>query len=141
MSFYGNAQATALRLLRRFGRAQQLTLTRVGEGGRGAVDPVAGTVAAPSVPQTGLIDCVVLPLSGGQIRELTGGLTNADEGYAKDLVHGSLRKLIIAAVTAPFAPQAGDTISGLEGVTWTVIGMNPLDPAGTPIIYTVGIGR
>lgn len=124
---YLKSQATALRLIQNFG--QQLPIKRPTPG---EYDPVEGEHAEADPDETtGTIDCVILPASKGTLEAFDIRLTDG-------LLLDNLRFLIVAAKTAPFRPQGTDLITH-EGRDWTVMGCTPLDPAGTPLIYKVGM--
>jgi hypothetical protein len=108
----------------------------------GTFEPIGGTFSASQTTTTGTIDCVVLTYTEKGVRLLITGTIEADNRVMKAFVQGRLRRVIIAASTAPFEPTNGDVITGLESATWEVIGCNPLKPNGTtPLIYTVAIER
>lgn len=133
-TFYERAAATALRLIKTKGRSD-LTLTK--RGTDAVFDPVAGKMTTPGTPVGGLIDCVVLPHSAGEVREMGGG----DNTYMEDFIRGKLRKLLVAASSCPFEPEAGNEVGMLESATWEVLGSIPLSPAGTPVIYTMTVRK
>ena len=108
----------------------------------GTFDPVAGAFSAAQDTTTGTIDCVVLTYTEKGVRQLITGTIEADNRVMRAFVQGRLRRLIIAASTAPFEPTNGDTVTDLESSTWEVLGCNPLMPNGTtPLIYTVAVER
>lgn len=123
---YADAQATALELIREAGQSIQLArFIR-------AADPITGGVTISSVA-VGNIDAAVLPLGTGDIQKLDTRLTEA-------MVEGKLRKLLVAASSAPFEPAPLDNLYFDESY-WIVRGNTPLNPAGTPVIYTIIVER
>jgi hypothetical protein len=136
-SIYDAPAATALKLI----KAKGLQLTISKRGGDAVFDPVTGGFTTAGADVTGTLDCVVLPYSGSTIRALADGSVTADNNYLQDFTEGRLRKLLAAASSAPFEPKAGHVVSGFESSVWEVIGCTPLNPAGTPIIYTMAIRR
>jgi hypothetical protein len=134
---YTRVAAQALRQIRDAG-----TTTTLSRKTGGTFDPVNGTFSAAQDTTTGTIDCVVLTYTEKGVRQLITGTIEADNKVMKAFVQGRLRRLIIAASTAPFEPTNGDVVTGLESATWEVLGCNPLKPDGTtPLIYTVAVER
>lgn len=123
---YATAAADALELIREAGQSIQISrFTRV-------PDPVTGGVTISSVA-VGNIDAAVLPMGKTDIQKL-------DTRLAEALIEGKLRKLIVAASTAPFEPAPLDNLY-FEESYWIVRGNTPLNPAGTPVIYTIIVER
>lgn len=116
MSFnYARAQATALRLLTNFGADATLT-KRV----QGAYDPSTGTSTVTETPYT--VKAVILNytrLETGKMND-TGTLVEAND-----------RKMFIQSLTV--APQPDDTIA-FDGVTYRIVNIKTLDPAGTTVL-------
>jgi hypothetical protein len=134
---YARVAAQALRQI----RASGTTATMTRKAG-GTFDPIAGTFSTGQDTTTGSIDCVILTYTEKGVRQLITGVIEADNKVMRAFVQGRLRRLIIAASTAPFEPSNGDTVTGLESSTWEVLGCNPLKPNGTtPLIYTVAVER
>lgn len=124
---YPASAKTALALIKKFGG--DITIARkVG----GDYDPVEGEVVGDSLEQTsGVFKGVVLPASKGTLEAFDIRL---EDGLTVDQV----RFIILAAKDAPFRPEGTDTIEGLEGRNWIILGSTPLAPAGVPVIYKVG---
>ena len=81
-----------------------------------------------SVTSTGgLLDVVLLPVSKSD---------PLDDSTAELLVLGKLRKLLVAAASAPFMPRANDVVL-FEDAYWDVKGCTQLKPATVPILYTL----
>lgn len=135
-TFSERAATAALKLIK--AKGQQLTLTK--RGADAVYDPAVGEFAIEGSPVAGTINAVVLPYTSGQIREMVGG-GGADNTYVQDLVSGRIRKLLVAAESAPFEPEAGHEVVGFEGAAWEVLGSVPLSPAGTPILYTLAVRK
>lgn len=55
--------------------------------------------------------------------------------FGETLVRESMRKLVIAP--GDFVPKAGYT-AVFEGAEWTLMGVTPVNPAGTPVVYIAG---
>lgn len=129
---YQKSAATALKLLKQFGRK---AVIRRPSTGRGEYDPVEGKFAEPEGDELqGEFDLVVLPASKGTIEAFDNRL---EEG----LTAAAMRYLIIAAASAPFEPQAMDVVA-IDGAEWIFMGCTPLDPAGgSPVIYKAGVKR
>ena len=127
MSFYTQLAANALALIQSKGR--QLTIRKY--TGR-TFNAVTGTYSGGATV-TGTIDCVVLSYSKNNIGSF-------DERLFQDLATTSLRFLLIAASSASFVLEPTHEVD-LDGVTYTVLGNTPLNPAGTPLIYRVAIHK
>ena len=129
MSFdYASMAATADRLLGtgEFGRS--VTFIRPGEA---IVDGIAGT-SIPGTPTTSTANVVVLPASKGTIE----AFDNRRE--ALSAAHRILRYLKVAASSIDFEPLPNDQVT-MDSATWQVLGCTPVNPAGTPIVYGVGL--
>lgn len=138
-NLYTRLAATALKLIRDKGTSSAILSRR---GDDAVFDPTTGTFTSGGTLLTGTIDCAVVPHSSGLIRALASGQVNADNAYVEDFIKGKLRKLIIAASSAPFAPESGDEVSNLDGSVWEVIGATPLAPDGlTAVLYTASIRK
>lgn len=120
---YQNAQNTALRLIDQFG--QSTKLVRVS----GDYDPVSGQ---PSGETLAVSDATVvsLPASAGTVQA-------SDNRFREDLKKGKIRFFYIAAAGLEFEPEGGDLLLFERGV-WDIAGATPLNPAGIPILFTVG---
>lgn len=129
MNFYEkNAQST-LTLLEKKG--QRIPISRTSN----TSDPVTGSVTKQTT--SGEIVAVVLPVAttGAQI-----GTGIADNRLLDELRLGKLRYIIAAALGAPFAPDVNDTLQ-FEDATWSIIGCTPLNPAGTVLLYKIGVQK
>jgi hypothetical protein len=60
------------------------------------------------------------------------------EKFVEAMIRGAARVITAAAKNAPFVPQAGDVVS-FDGSSWEVYGTRDLNPAGIPILYTLGV--
>lgn len=96
-----------------------------------SVEPVSGSVAG-AFSAEGLFDGVVLPAKRSPFA------VSSDDAAVENLRASKVRRLLLAAASAPFVPQILDEFL-LEGATWEVTGSTPLSPAGTPLIYTVEV--
>lgn len=120
MSDYAQDAADALVSIREAGR--QGVLRRFSKTVSGT-----GAVSSPTVALGGLLDFVVLPIKKTDL---------LDDSLAEAFVQGRLRKLLVAAASAPGQPFSNDTVL-FEGGYWQVHGCTPLKPADVPIIYTL----
>jgi nitrite reductase/ring-hydroxylating ferredoxin subunit len=93
------------------------------------INPVSGLVTAKAPATTTLVG-VNLPASKGTVQAF-------DNRILDKTVLTKLRFLICAAKGAAFEPESGDLVA-LEGKTWEVVGVTPLAPDGTPILYKLG---
>lgn len=124
MSFYGNLQKTANRLLK--GKGQTLTLTRQSAG---TYDPTTGAATVTTTTQT---------------------VYGAVFDYGIDHIDGTLiqagdKQLLISpfnsAGAALTAPQINDTVT-LGGVTYTLVEpLKTINPGGTTVLYDCNIRR
>lgn len=130
MTFYEQSAATALSLITRFG--QSLAIRRVSN-----VPNIATGEATPTNTD-GTITAVVLPAKTTGLNALAGDLDN--QALVEAVIKGKGRFLLVAASGAPFAPDADDRVT-FESASWRVLGSTPLNPAGTPIVYKVGMIR
>lgn len=126
MSFYGDLAATALRLLT--DKGQSLVIRRIAK----TFDPVASETSA-ATKDTGTIIAVAVPFN-------TRDKERMDERLAEALTKGRLRKLVVAAQGVSYPPLPLDIIT-FESEPWTVAGVTPVNPAGTPIVYHVIIEK
>jgi len=112
-------------LITRFGRA--VTFTRTGKTAAG----VDGTVTE-GTPSTSTGYAVILPSSSGSGAAFDNRLEDGS------LAHRRLRFLQVAAQGMSFEPKALDAVT-FDGSTWEVVGCTPVNPAGTPLVYGVGV--
>lgn len=128
MSFYGNLATTAKSLLTEYG--QEMTITRVTE----TADPVTGEISS-IVEESGTFQVVNPPASGGTVQAF-------DERIAGEagLLYDNIRFVIIAAKDAAFRPKRAD-IATLQGVDYFILGITPVSPDGTDLVYKAGLRR
>lgn len=120
---YIRAQNTALGLIDKFG--QKLKIVRVDNS---EYDPISGAVSNPTLYQT---DSTVVTLPAGS------GNSSFDNRFKEELKAGKIRFFYVAAKGLSFAPKQGDHLLFENGV-WDIAGTTPLNPAGTPVLYTLG---
>lgn len=118
MTVYTAQIATALRLIE--AKGTELTITKPGTSGGFNQPPGAGTAYTAK--------CVILPASSDSVRAFDNQFSDGT------LIEQNLRKLLIAASGLTQTPEAGHTVSH-DGATWSLIGVTPLAPDGTAIIY------
>ncbi|WP_019170671.1 hypothetical protein [Pseudaminobacter salicylatoxidans] len=123
---YAKSQATAERLLKKFGRA--VTLKRLVPGGGSPWDP--GEPTWQEYPAT----AAVLPASKDTIEAFDNRL----EGGT--LIDEQLRYVLMSAVGLPVEPKSLDVVN-FDNNDWVVLGCTPLNPAGTPVLYPMGVKR
>jgi hypothetical protein len=122
---FGDAQATSsLRLIEKYG--QEVTFSR----NNGAYDPVAGKKASKRISWLGK----ALRLSVYKGIRFEG----MDEAFKKGLATGKAICAIVAAKGLEYPLEPGDVVSLADESTWTIIGLTVLNPAGVPIIHTIG---
>lgn len=116
-AFYDRMQATALRLIAKFG--QQVTLTDVVPG---VYDPATGETSAGST--TVQTPMAILQDSGAQ--------------YGNgDMIEIGDKKILIAAKGLTIPPRLTSTVTGVDGVVWRIVNVKATNPAGTPLVYEV----
>lgn len=101
-------------------KGQAVTLTRQAAG---TYDPATGAAAITTSTQAG--KGVILPLS--PMRKNGDSIVEGDQAM---LLSG-----LNAAGTALTAPKVSDTVTDSNSKVWTLIGIEPLAPAGLSIIY------
>ena len=112
-----------MRLIDQFG--QKTKLVRVS----GDYDPVTGKNSNSTLHVTDAT-VVTLPTFSGRVQPF-------DNGFKEDLKKGKVRFFYVAAKGLEFEPEGGDLIL-FEGGVWDIGGGTPLNPAGVPVLYTVG---
>ncbi len=96
-------------------------------------DKLAGTVDR-GVPQEQELSAVILPASQGTLEAF-------DVRFMNDVLESTdVRFTIISAVGATFTPAPKDEVEYWDGV-WNVMGCTPLNVAGIPLIYSVGLKK
>lgn len=122
-------RADAADMLSEFGQA--LTLTRKATG---AYDPATGSAAPADTTQAG--KGVILPLGTLMRRAMMGGGDNIIEGD---------QELLLSALTATggvlTVPHVNDTVTDAAGDVWTIVTLDPLSPAGVPILFDCIVRR
>jgi hypothetical protein len=126
-AFYDRMQATALRLLTKFGREVQFSRTIAGE-----YDPEQGEAGGTVEQEPAIV--VVQPASAGTIEAFD------IKFEAGGLIEANIRALVIAAKDLAWMPTAGDKAT-FDGFDWTFIGCTPINPAGTPLVYKASVRR
>jgi hypothetical protein len=138
---YAKSAATAQRLLKKFGRPnpkhpEPIYLRRSIPGDGPPHNP------GPSTWITFSVQAAILPASKGTIEafdnRLDGG-TLIDEKLRYVLMSPQMTR---TSATGPAAiePKSTDVLS-FDGHDWTVLGCTPLNPAGTPVLYPMGVKR
>lgn len=133
---YAKAARTAERLIGRFGRPQGVTLKRMVPG--------SGPDWNPGPPSWITYTCtaVILQASKGTIEAFDNRLERGS------LIDEKLRYVVMSpqmvrtSATGPdhIEPKSTDILE-FDGSTWTVLGCTPLNPAGTPVYYPMGVRR
>ena len=99
----------------------------------GAYDPATG--ASSATEQTQSTYAVVQPASGGTVQAFD---IRFERGT---LIETNLRALMLSAHGLSFIPGPGDTVTGIEAATWTVLGVTPQSVAGVPVSYNMTVRR
>jgi hypothetical protein len=127
MADYEANAELALRLIRENGR--DLPMTRsVG----GTYDPVAGSVSGGTVDSWS-IPGIILPATFRSMVGLDNGMLEAGT-----LTLSKARKILAAAKGSLHEPLPEDIIN-FDGSNWRVLACVPLNPAGIPIVYKIGV--
>lgn len=125
-ALYDRLAATTARLFAQYGR--EMTFTRVpktANGTTGAVTAGAATTTKGKVIRAPIDTAPSAEAFDSKLED--GSLAGREVAYLK-----------VAALGMVFAPAALDTVS-FDGTTWQVLGCTPINPAGTPIVYGVGV--
>jgi hypothetical protein len=128
---YAKMETLADVLLTKFG--QSMTLTSETKGGE--YDTHSGTSYTSTATST--VIGVILPTSTSRVRGSEGALTdfdNASLGLAD-----SKRRFAILKAKDSTLPQVADKITDAGGDSWRVTGVTQVSPAGTDIIWRVGL--
>lgn len=128
---YAAIAESALAAIRDAGR--EITIKRYDTAFDGATSTVDKQVTLD-----GVFTCVVLPAK--KANAIAHFQVGFDNSYAENLRAGKVRRLLIAASGAPFAPQQGDTAE-FDELAWEVLGCTPLAPAGVDVIYQVEVSQ
>ena len=102
----------------------------------GVYDPALGDYSTPENVDHWKIFTVILPASVKKFSGIDNKLT--DEG----LILTKARYLLTAALNEEGQipePLPEDVIYFLEGTVWKVVGVSPLRPAETSLIYQIGV--
>ena len=116
--FYDRLAATALDLLSRFG--QDVSRVRVTPG---AYDPATGAAGESEASAT----------FKGALLDFNNGTTT----FQGTLVQVGDRRLLIEAGAAP---NTDDKIV-VGGVTWSVLSVREINPAGIPVVYSLHLRK
>lgn len=123
---YTKLAATATRLMGVYGRS--VTFSRYAP----TVTGTTGNVTKGTATNTSTASVVVLPASKGTIEAFDNRLESLT------LAGKTIRYLKVAASSITFEPKSLDEVS-MDSVTWQVLGCTPVNPAGTPLVYGVGL--
>lgn len=126
---YAKSQATALRLIQKFGR--QITIKRSVPGS--TAPPYSPYNPGPETTATYTATAACLPASKGTIEAFDNRL----EGGT--LIDENLRYVLMAP-QIEITPKSGDVLE-FDGSSWTVLGNTPLSPAGTIVLHQMGVRR
>lgn len=131
MPNYGKTALSAFQSIKKNGLA--ITLSRAAVSA--TYDPVAGEDFGAQPATNYLTFAVVLPATVARFRGIDNKLT-------EDLILQKARYLLAPALTvnltAMIEPLPEDRIA-FDGKNWKVLGCSPLNPAGTALIYQIGV--
>lgn len=118
MSFYGNAQNTASKMLTKFGQSITHTIRTAG-----TYDPATGGLTVTEITQT-----------------VKGALFD----YGNEEIDGMLivagDKRAFVASLGITSPKMDDTLT-VGSVVWTIKSVKELNPAGTSVIFELQVRR
>lgn len=123
-TFYEKMATKAALLLAKYG--QTATFRRY------SVSSTTGGATTPTLTATVSIKVVVLPASQGTIQAFDN--RREDEALATK----QLRYLLVPGKGMTFEPRPDDQVT-FAGKTWLLLGCTPTNPAGTPLLYGVGV--
>jgi hypothetical protein len=123
---YTPLAAMADTLITRFGRS--VTVKRYTP----TVNGTTGAVTKGAASSTATAYALVLPINGAP----SLAFDNRREELA--LARRELRYLQISAVGCTFEPRPDDEVT-IGSDTWLVLGCTPVNPAGTALVYGVGV--
>jgi hypothetical protein len=126
MSFYGDLQKVTYDSIKPFGRFLVFTRPVVA-----SVSVTGGTVT-PGTALTTTGCSIVLPASKGTVEAFDNRLAE------KEVAGRELRYLKVAAFGMTFIPKSLDKVT-FDGKTWLVLGCTPINPAGVPLVYGIGV--
>jgi hypothetical protein len=129
-AFYDRMAATALRLITKYGKTTTVTFNRYAP----SVSAPGGTVTKGSATNTSTATVVVVPIGRGSGAAFSNRL---EDGTLADQ---TLSQIKVAASSMTFEPKSMDEVS-MDSLTWQVVGCSPINPAGTPIVYDVGLTK
>jgi hypothetical protein len=115
---YTNSNATATRLLAKFGRSVTHTIRTAG-----TYDPATGLITVTETTQS-----ATAALFDYGTKDIDGTL----------IVMGDKRALIAANITT--MPKPDDTLT-VGSVVWTIKQVNELNPAGTSVMYEAQVRK
>jgi hypothetical protein len=126
VSLYPRMAETARRLIAQYGQA--VTINRYAPSVNGST----GVVTKGTATSTATAYAVSIPVSKAP-----------SEAFGNKRESGSLAKkeirfLQIEAVGCTFEPRPDDEVT-MSSATWLVLGCTPVNPAGTPLVYGVGL--
>ena len=128
MSTYAQKAVSAKRQIAKHGAPVTFTRTPRGTGGpSGAV--------TEDLPLTARSYAIRVPIEKAPSQSLfdvgseSGSLSKREVAYLK-----------VATASLSFRPERGDACTFASGA-WEVLGCTAVDPAGTPIVYGVGVVR
>ena len=130
MSIYDDFADDALDLLQGFDAASISISRSFGE----THDAVTGLDSGGQI-QKGRLTCVVLSANSAK----TNGFDFDSDFEVLDKTRQ--RYVVASAKDADFQPEKGDQFGPFDGELWTVVGVNPISPTGTPVVYKFGIQR
>lgn len=134
---YIESQQDADELLKEFGRG--ITISRAMAG---TSDPATPWIPGEPTIAVYTVAAVVLPASKGTIEAFDNRLENGtliDERLRYVLMSPLMTRTSVAG-PATIEPQSLDVLT-FDGHDWTVLGCTPLNPAGVPVLFPMGVKR
>lgn len=125
---YAQTAQNADKQLAKFG--QQITVARYAP----SRNSTTGAVTKGAATVSGTAAAVEVPATQGLVQSFE---TRIDEA---SLTVKTMRAFKVSALLG-FKPLPQDEVTLQDGSVWPVVGCTPINPAGTPIIYTVGVAK
>ena len=128
---YPRSQNTAIRLLTKFGRTIQVGYSTPGTG--------PGYEPGPDTWVWNDVVAAVLPANKSLLESFDNQLE------AGTLIAEKLRYVIMAPLLVGGAPHPKEPESMMrvifDNAEWQILGATPLNPAGIPVLYNMGVKR
>lgn len=109
---------------------QRLTVSRYAP----TRNAVTGDVTKGAATQSASANAIEVPVTQAVIGTFAATLVPGE------LVNKTIRTFKVSALLG-FQPAAQDEVTLADGSVWPVIGCTTVNPAGVPLVYTVGVAK